>query len=169
MVTNTTATSWMRMGTHTSLTSYLFVSLIFISISPWLLRFNRLNNFAAHGLVLMDSPAFHLSLDMCTNGKLYNIIVRGGNRGGLDGFDVCDFLHINCYERNWYLLDLGEQHLGPWCLLPAKIVTTITKILQVEVTNKDECVTVKVNCCFVMILDISRYTCWFIRTHQPIF
>lgn len=49
-------------------------------------------------------------LDSCTNGELYNMIIRGGYRGGLDGIDV-------------------------WC----KNIW----IHDVEVSNKDECVTVK--------------------------
>lgn len=56
--------------------------------------------------------AFHLTLDTCTNGEVYNMIVRGGNEGGLDGVDV--------WGTNIWVHD-------------------------VEVTNKDECVTVKVS------------------------
>jgi hypothetical protein len=57
------------------------------------------------------APAFHLILDTCTGGEVYNLIIRGGNEGGLDGIDVWGFnIHIH----------------------------------DVEVTNKDECVTVKV-------------------------
>jgi rhamnogalacturonan hydrolase len=58
-----------------------------------------------------SAPAFHLILDTCTGGEVYNLIIRGGNEGGLDGIDVWGFnIHIH----------------------------------DVEVTNKDECVTVKV-------------------------
>ncbi|KAM3086350.1 hypothetical protein ACMFMF_000300 [Clarireedia jacksonii] len=53
---------------------------------------------------------FHLTLDTCTNGEVYNMVVRGGNKGGLDGIDV--------WGTNIWVHD-------------------------VEVTNKDECVTVK--------------------------
>jgi hypothetical protein len=46
------------------------------------------------------------------NGQVYNLIIRGGNEGGLDGIDVWGFnVHIH----------------------------------DVEVTNKDECITVKVS------------------------
>ncbi len=34
------------------------------------------------------APAFHLTLDTCTGGEIYNMIIRGGNEGGLDGIDV---------------------------------------------------------------------------------
>ena len=49
-------------------------------------------------------------MDTCTNGEVYNMIIRGGNEGGLDGIDV--------WGTNIWVHD-------------------------VEVTNKDECVTVK--------------------------
>ena len=50
-------------------------------------------------------------MDTCTSGEVYNMIIRGGNEGGLDGIDV--------WRNNIHVHD-------------------------VEVTNKDECVTVKV-------------------------
>ncbi|KAI1851314.1 hypothetical protein JX265_000452 [Neoarthrinium moseri] len=77
---------------------------------PRILRFYKCTDFSVHDIALVDSPAFHLSLDTCTNGELYNMIVRGGNRGGLDGIDV--------WSTNIWVHDI-------------------------EVTNKDECVTVK--------------------------
>lgn len=49
-------------------------------------------------------------MDTVQGGEVYNLIIRGGNEGGLDGIDVWGF--------NMYIHD-------------------------VEVTNKDECVTVK--------------------------
>ena len=59
---------------------------------------------------LLLAPAFHLVLDTVQSGEVYNLIIRGGNEGGLDGIDVWGFnMHIH----------------------------------DVEVTNKDECVTVK--------------------------
>lgn len=69
-----------------------------------------MTNFAIHDIALVDSPAFHLTLDTCNQGEVYNMIIRGGNEGGLDGIDLWGF-------------DL-------W-------------VHDVEVTNKDECVTVK--------------------------
>ncbi|KAH8646097.1 pectin lyase fold/virulence factor [Xylariales sp. PMI_506] len=77
---------------------------------PRLIRLISVNQFSIHDIRLVDSPAFHLILDTCENGEVYNVIIRGGNLGGLDGIDVWGF--------NMYIHD-------------------------VEVTNKDECVTVK--------------------------
>jgi rhamnogalacturonan hydrolase len=67
-------------------------------------------NFSVHDVALVDSPAFHFTMDTCSNGEVYNMIIRGGNEGGLDGFDI--------WGSNIWVHD-------------------------VEVTNKDECVTVK--------------------------
>ena len=78
---------------------------------PRILRFTKVVNFSIHDIALVDSPAFHFTMDTCSNGEVYNMIIRGGNEGGLDGIDV-------------------------W--------GTNIKIHDVEVTNKDECVTVKV-------------------------
>ncbi|CAI7602734.1 unnamed protein product [Penicillium glandicola] len=77
---------------------------------PRILRLYEVVDFSVHDLALVDSPAFHFSLDTCENGEVYNMIVRGGNSGGLDGIDV--------WSTNIWVHD-------------------------VEVTNKDECVTVK--------------------------
>jgi len=78
---------------------------------PRLLRFFKVTNFSVHDIILVDSPSFHFSLDTCENGEVYNMAIRGGNEGGLDGVDV--------WSTNIWVHD-------------------------VEVTNKDECVTVKV-------------------------
>lgn len=77
---------------------------------PRILRLYEVTDFSVHDIALVDSPAYHLTMDTCTNGEVYNMIVRGGNRGGLDGVDV--------WGTNIWVHD-------------------------VEVTNKDECVTVK--------------------------
>ncbi|KAE8131579.1 RGase A [Aspergillus pseudotamarii] len=77
---------------------------------PRLLRFYEVTDFSVHDVALVDSPAFHLSLDTCKNAELYNMAIRGGDSGGLDGVDVWS-------ENVW--------------------------VHDVEVTNKDECVTVK--------------------------
>lgn len=69
-----------------------------------------MDQFSVHDIRLVDSPAFHLIFDTCSNGEVYNVIIRGGNLGGLDGIDVWGF--------NMWIHDI-------------------------EVTNKDECVTVK--------------------------
>jgi rhamnogalacturonan hydrolase len=49
-------------------------------------------------------------MDNSSNGEIYNLIIRGGNEGGLDGIDI--------WGSNIHVHD-------------------------VEVSNKDECVTVK--------------------------
>ncbi|KAA8565721.1 hypothetical protein MFRU_006g02810 [Monilinia fructicola] len=75
-----------------------------------LLRLYDATNWSVHDIALVDAPSFHFSIDTCTNGEVYNMIIRGGNKGGLDGIDV--------WGTNIWIHD-------------------------VEVTNKDECVTVK--------------------------
>ncbi|KAF5023288.1 hypothetical protein F66182_4669 [Fusarium sp. NRRL 66182] len=77
---------------------------------PRILRFQNMNRFSIHDVALVDAPAFHFSLDTCTGGEVYNMVVHGGARGGLDGIDV--------WGSNIHIHD-------------------------VEVSNKDECVTVK--------------------------
>lgn len=79
---------------------------------PRLLRLYEVVGFSVHDFALVDSPAFHFTMDTCSNGEVYNMIIRGGNEGGLDGIDV--------WGTNIHIHD-------------------------VEVTNKDECVTVKVS------------------------
>lgn len=97
------------------------------SYRPRILRLYEVTDFSVHDFVLVDckklshpysslltirvAPQYHLTLDTCTNGEVYNMVVRGGNEGGLDGFDI--------WGTNIWVHD-------------------------VEVTNKDECVTVKV-------------------------
>jgi len=78
-------------------------------------------NFAIHDIALVDSPAFHLTLDTCNQGEVYNMIIRGANEGGLDGIDLWGF-------------DI-------W-------------VHDVEVTNKDECVTVKSPANHILVEDI---------------
>jgi rhamnogalacturonan hydrolase len=55
---------------------------------PRILRFVKVTNFAVHDLAFVDAPSFHFSMDHCKNGEVYNMAIRGGNRGGLDGIDV---------------------------------------------------------------------------------
>jgi len=78
---------------------------------PRILRLYDVANFSVHDIALVDAPAFHFSMDTCTNGEVYNIAIRGGDHGGLDGIDV--------WSKNIWIHDI-------------------------TVTNKDECVTVKV-------------------------
>ncbi|KAJ9151315.1 Rhamnogalacturonase A [Pleurostoma richardsiae] len=75
-----------------------------------LLRLSHVQDFSVHDIALVDAPQFHLFLDQCTNGEVYNMIIRGGNEGGLDGIDVSG-------SNIW--------------------------VHDVEVSNRDECVTVK--------------------------
>ncbi|KAH6647824.1 pectin lyase fold/virulence factor, partial [Truncatella angustata] len=77
---------------------------------PRLIRLIDVTNFSLHDIALVDAPVFHLTLDSCTNGEVYNTIIHGASEGGLDGIDV--------WGSNIWLHD-------------------------VEVSNKDECVTVK--------------------------
>lgn len=58
---------------------------------PRLLRLYDVTSFSIHDIALVDSPAFHLTLDTCNQGEVYNSIIRGGNQGGLDGVDVWGF------------------------------------------------------------------------------
>ncbi|KKY37096.1 putative glycoside hydrolase family 28 protein [Diaporthe ampelina] len=53
-----------------------------------LLRVIKTSDFSVHDLKFVDAPAFHISLDTSTNGELYNLAIRGGDHGGLDGIDV---------------------------------------------------------------------------------
>jgi len=55
---------------------------------PRLLRTYEMTNFSIHDFALVDSPAFHLSMDTCSSGDVYNMAIRGGDLGGLDGIDV---------------------------------------------------------------------------------
>jgi rhamnogalacturonan hydrolase len=55
---------------------------------PRILRFVKTSNFAVHDIAFADAPSFHFSMDTCKNGEVYNMAIRGANRGGLDGIDV---------------------------------------------------------------------------------
>ena len=58
---------------------------------PRLLRLTNVTSFAVHDVALVDSPAFHLVMDTCGQGEVYNAIIRGADEGGLDGIDVWGF------------------------------------------------------------------------------
>ncbi|TAQ90585.1 hypothetical protein B7494_g1119 [Chlorociboria aeruginascens] len=88
---------------------------------PRLIRLISVKNFSFHDLILVDSPAFHLIVDGCTNGEVYNVIIRGANEGGLDGIDSSG-------TNLWY-------H-------------------DIEVTNKDECVTIKTPSSYTLVENI---------------
>lgn len=53
-----------------------------------ILRFYDITNFSIHDIILVDAPAFHFVMDTCDGGEVYNMLIRGGNKGGLDGIDV---------------------------------------------------------------------------------
>ena len=53
-----------------------------------ILRFYDVTNFSIHDIILVDAPAFHFVLDTCDSGEVYNMLIRGANKGGLDGIDV---------------------------------------------------------------------------------
>lgn len=55
---------------------------------PRILRLYDVSEFSVHDIALVDAPAFHFSLDTCSNGEVYNMAIRGGDLGGLDGIDV---------------------------------------------------------------------------------
>jgi rhamnogalacturonan hydrolase len=86
---------------------------------PRILRFVKTTNFAVHDLAFADAPSFHFSMDTCKNGEVYNMAIRGANRGGLDGIDVWSdnvWLHdvsaVNTYHYSSSLLtfiDYGNE------------------------------------------------------------
>jgi rhamnogalacturonan hydrolase len=53
-----------------------------------LLRVEKTNNFSVHDIILVDAPMFHFVMNTVTNGEAYNMAIRGGDWGGLDGVDV---------------------------------------------------------------------------------
>lgn len=91
-----------------------------------------MKNFFIHDLALFDAPAFHLVMDTCANGEVYNMAIRGANEGGLDGIDV--------WGTNIWIHGVSSVY-------GFKMIRFRDLILcesQVMVTNRDECVTVKV-------------------------
>ena len=74
------------------------------------IRFTNVSNFSLHGIALVDSPSYYTVFDSCSNGEIYNIIIRGIQIGETDGIDI--------WGTNIWVHD-------------------------VEVTNGDECVTIK--------------------------
>ncbi|KAI8933316.1 hypothetical protein NX059_009941 [Plenodomus lindquistii] len=53
-----------------------------------LLRVEKSTNFSVHDIILVDAPMFHFVMNTVTNGEAYNMAIRGGDWGGLDGVDV---------------------------------------------------------------------------------
>ncbi|KAG9002185.1 hypothetical protein FRB94_013196 [Tulasnella sp. JGI-2019a] len=82
---------------------------------PRLLRVITSTSFSVHDLIFVDSPEFHVIIQTGSNGELYNLAIRGTNLGGSDGVDISGAYFF------------GVNH---W-------------VHDVEVTNRDECVTIK--------------------------
>ncbi|KAJ5614705.1 pectin lyase-like protein [Penicillium herquei] len=56
---------------------------------PRMMRFQDMGNFSIHGIALIDSPSYYLTLDTVSNGEIYNIIMRGPTTiGATDAIDV---------------------------------------------------------------------------------
>ncbi|KAI2908216.1 CAZyme family GH28 [Aspergillus niger] len=55
---------------------------------PRILHISGVSDWSVHDLVLVDSPMFHFVIDGAYNGEVYNMAIRGGDHGGLDGIDV---------------------------------------------------------------------------------
>ena len=53
-----------------------------------ILRLYEVTDFSVHDIALVDAPVFHFCMETCENGEVYNLAIRGGNKGGLDGIDV---------------------------------------------------------------------------------
>lgn len=53
-----------------------------------LLRVEKTDNFSVHDILLVDAPMFHFVMNTVSNGEAYNMVIRGGDWGGLDGVDV---------------------------------------------------------------------------------
>lgn len=68
-------------------------------------------DFSVHDIALVDSPAFHFVMDTVTNGEVYNMIVRGGNRGGLDGFNLMA-------AKNVHVHDVAVTNKDEWLVAP---------------------------------------------------
>lgn len=77
---------------------------------PRFIRLTKVSNFSMHGIALVDSASYYLVFDTCSNGEIYNMILRGIDIGETDGIDI--------WGNNIWVHD-------------------------VEVTNGDECVTIK--------------------------
>lgn len=86
IVENTSDFEFFSSTSKGAIQGYGYVFLSKNTYGPRLIRLVRVTNFSLHDLALVDSPAFHLIVDTCTNGEVYNVIIRGANRGGLDGY-----------------------------------------------------------------------------------
>lgn len=75
-----------------------------------ILRLYQVTDFSVHDLKLVDAPSFHFSMDTCQNGEVYNMAIRGGNSGGLDGIDV--------WSTNMHIHDIMGEFLQQHALSP---------------------------------------------------
>ncbi|PYI30572.1 pectin lyase-like protein [Aspergillus indologenus CBS 114.80] len=53
-----------------------------------LARFVNVTDFSIYGMAWVDSPSYYLVLDTCTNGEVYNLIIRGISVAATDAIDV---------------------------------------------------------------------------------
>lgn len=102
---------------------------------PRLLRLYDVTDFSVHDIALVDSPAFHFTMDTCTNGEVYNMIVRGANEGGLDGIDIWG---SNIWVHD---VEVTSESRMPKAWSRLKGIGWLTWLASF--TDKDECVTVK--------------------------
>ena len=56
--------------------------------APRLLHISGVSDWSVHDIALVDSPMFHFVIQGGINGEVYNMAIRGGDSGGLDGIDV---------------------------------------------------------------------------------
>ena len=49
-------------------------------------------------------------MDTCSNGEVYNSIIRGGSEGGLDGIDV--------WGKNIWIHDVEVTNKDEWYVFP---------------------------------------------------
>jgi rhamnogalacturonan hydrolase len=66
----------------------------------------QVTNFSFHDIALVDAAEFHMVMDTCTNGEVYNTIIRGGSEGGLDGIDV--------WGQNIWIHDVEVTNRDEW-------------------------------------------------------
>ncbi|KAI9268017.1 pectin lyase fold/virulence factor [Phascolomyces articulosus] len=63
------------------------------------MRLTMVDSFSVHDIILIYSPSFHLTLDTVTNGEVYNTVIRGSDKGGLDGISniYCNWAGGNAF------------------------------------------------------------------------
>ncbi|KAJ5703283.1 hypothetical protein N7493_011672, partial [Penicillium malachiteum] len=58
-------------------------------IGPRVLHIDGVFDWSVHDFILVDSPMFHFVIEGgASNGEVYNMVIRGGDSGGLDAIDV---------------------------------------------------------------------------------